>query len=63
MSVKKKGKWSGIKKFGYAFRGIYTSLKEEASLVIHFIVAILVLIVAAILTSKAITPKPINLTD
>lgn len=46
---KKKTKWAWLKKFGYAFRGLYTSLKEETSLVVHVIIAAIVLIVAALL--------------
>lgn len=47
--VTKKDKWGWFKKFGYAFRGIYTSLKEETSLVVHFIIAIIVVVVGIIL--------------
>lgn len=47
--TKKKDSWSWLKKFGYAFRGLYTSLKEEPSLVVHFIIAAIVLIVSVIL--------------
>jgi diacylglycerol kinase len=38
-----------LKKFGYAFRGLFTSLKEETSLVVHAVIGIIVLIVAALL--------------
>jgi len=44
---KKKGAF--FRKFGYAFRGIGHSLKEESSLVVHFICVAVVFIVAGIL--------------
>lgn len=47
----KKLKWAWVRKFGYAFRGIYTSLKEEVSLVVHFVIAAIVLILAGLLNS------------
>lgn len=46
---RKKTKWAWLKKFGYAFKGFFTSIKEEASIVVHLIIATIVLIVAAIL--------------
>ncbi|MDR0674668.1 MAG: diacylglycerol kinase [Mycoplasmataceae bacterium] len=46
---KKKTKWAWFKKFGYAFRGLFTSLKEETSLVVHIIIGVIVLVVAALL--------------
>ncbi|MDR2369748.1 MAG: diacylglycerol kinase family protein [Mycoplasmataceae bacterium] len=46
---KRKKKWAWLKKFGYAFRGLFTSLKEETSLVVHAVIGIIVLIVAALL--------------
>ena len=49
MAEAKKQKWAWIKKFGYAFKGIWTSLKEETSLVVHFVIAIIVLILAGVL--------------
>ncbi|MDR3330514.1 MAG: diacylglycerol kinase family protein [Mycoplasmataceae bacterium] len=48
---KKKVKWAWLKKFGYAFRGIYTSVREETSLVVHLVVAAIVLVTAAVLTN------------
>lgn len=38
-----------FKKFKYAFRGLFSAIKEEKSLVIHIIISILVLVVAAII--------------
>ncbi len=49
MSEKRNNKGSLIRKFGYAFRGLATSLKEEASLVIHFIAAVIVIILGIVL--------------
>ncbi|MDR0739369.1 MAG: diacylglycerol kinase [Mycoplasmataceae bacterium] len=46
---KKKTKWTWLKKFGYAFRGLFTSIKEEMSLVVHLIIGLIVLVVAALL--------------
>ncbi len=51
----KKDRWSWLKKFGYAFRGLFVSLKEESSLVVHFIIATIVIIVGIIL-NKYMTP-------
>ncbi len=45
----KKDRWSWLKKFGYAFRGLYVSLKEESSLVVHFVIATIVIIMGIIL--------------
>lgn len=41
-----------LKKFKYAFAGLYHSIKEEKSLVIHIIVSIIVLIIAALINSE-----------
>ena len=49
MSEKRKNKGALWRKFGYAFRGLSTSLKEETSLVIHFIVAIIVIVLGIVL--------------
>lgn len=46
---KKKTKNAWLKKFGYAFRGIWTSLKEESSLIVHIIVATIMIAIASIL--------------
>ncbi|MDR1235186.1 MAG: diacylglycerol kinase [Mycoplasmataceae bacterium] len=46
---KKKTKWAWLKKFGYAFVGLFTSIKEETSLVVHLLIGLLVLIIAALL--------------
>ncbi|MDR1991344.1 MAG: diacylglycerol kinase [Mycoplasmataceae bacterium] len=46
---KKKTKWTWLKKFAYAFRGLYFSLKEEASLIVHIVIAVIVLIIASLL--------------
>ena len=46
---KKKAKWAWLRKFGYAFRGLFTSIREETSLVVHIIISIIVLVVAAVL--------------
>lgn len=51
----KKDRWSWLKKFGYAFRGLFISLKEESSLVVHFIIATIVIVVGIIL-NKYMTP-------
>ncbi len=51
----KKDRWSWFKKFGYAFRGLFASLKEESSLVVHFIIATIVIVVGIIL-NKYMTP-------
>ncbi len=50
--ITKKDKWSWFKKFGYAFRGIYVSLKEESSLVVHFVIGTIVMVLGIILNSK-----------
>ena len=39
---------SWLKKFGYAFRGIFVALKEEKTLVVDFIIAALVLIIGGV---------------
>lgn len=49
MTEKKRHSKAIIRKFSYALRGFFISLKEEKSLVIHLTVAILTLIFAAIL--------------
>lgn len=46
---KRKVKWAWLRKFGYAFRGLFTSLKEESSLVVHFIIGAIILVMGAIL--------------
>lgn len=51
MAETKKQKWAWLKKFGHAFKGIWTSLKEETSLVVHFIIAAIVLILGGILNN------------
>jgi diacylglycerol kinase len=38
-----------LKKFGYAFRGLFASLKEETSLIVHIVIGAIVLIVGALL--------------
>lgn len=38
-----------LKKFKYAFKGLFFSIKEEKSLVIHLVVATIVLIIAGII--------------
>ncbi|WP_412032005.1 diacylglycerol kinase family protein [Malacoplasma muris] len=38
-----------FRKFKYAFKGLYFSIREEKSLVVHFIVAAIVLILAGII--------------
>lgn len=50
--ITKKDKWSWFKKFGYAFRGLYVSLKEESSLIVHFIIATVVLLIGIILNKQ-----------
>ncbi len=50
--ITKKDKWSWFKKFGYAFRGIYVSLKEESSLVVHFVIGTIVMVLGIILNSE-----------
>lgn len=44
-------KESWIKKFGYAFKGLFVALKEEKTLIVDFIIAAIVLTVAGILHS------------
>lgn len=44
-----------FKKFKYAFRGLWSAIKEEKSLVIHIIISILVIIVAGIINSEMTT--------
>lgn len=51
--ITKKDKWSWFKKFGYAFRGIYVSLKEESSLVVHFVIGTIVMVLGIILNSES----------
>lgn len=51
----KKKKWAWARKFKYAFRGILTSLKEEVSLVVHFIIAAIVIILASLLNKYLTT--------
>lgn len=41
-----------LKKFIYAFRGLVYAIKEEKSLVIHFIVSIIVLSIAGIINKQ-----------
>jgi undecaprenol kinase len=41
--VKKKIFFKLRNKFSNAFRGIYTAIKEESSLIIHFIVSLVVI--------------------
>lgn len=41
-----------LKKFIYAFRGLIYAIKEEKSLVIHFIVSIIVLSIAGIINKQ-----------
>ncbi|EGZ31291.1 diacylglycerol kinase family protein [Malacoplasma iowae] len=41
-----------LKKFLYAFRGLVYAIKEEKSLVIHFIVSVIVLTVAGIINKQ-----------
>ncbi len=50
--ITKKDKWSWLKKFGYAFKGIYISLKEESSLVVHFVIGTIVMILGIILNDR-----------
>lgn len=50
--MKKREKGSSIKKFFYAFRGLYVSTKEELSLMIHFIAAFIAIIIGIILRDK-----------
>lgn len=38
-----------LKKFKYAFKGLFHSIKEEKSLIIHLIVSIIVLIIAGLI--------------
>ncbi|MDE5767094.1 MAG: diacylglycerol kinase [Malacoplasma sp.] len=40
-----------LKKFKYAFRGLYVAIKEEKSLIIDLIFSIIVLIIAAIINN------------
>ena len=42
-------KESWIKKFGYAFKGLFIALKEEKTLIVDFIIAAIVIIIASIL--------------
>lgn len=49
MVEKKKHSKAIFRKFSYAFRGLFISLKEEKSLVIHFIFATLSIIIGIIL--------------
>lgn len=44
-----------LRKFGYAIKGLRTSIKEEKSLVIHLIIAFLTLIVGMILQLNTIS--------
>ncbi|MCQ3914283.1 MAG: hypothetical protein MJ201_00350 [Mycoplasmoidaceae bacterium] len=46
---KRKTKGAFFRKFLYAFRGIGSSLKEESSLVVHFICTAVVFILGGIL--------------
>lgn len=39
-------------KFLHAFQGLFFAIKEEVSLVIHFVIAIIVLVIAGILHAK-----------
>lgn len=45
-------KESWIKKFGYAFKGLFVALKEEKTLVVDFIIAAIVITIASILHEK-----------
>lgn len=47
--TKRKQKGAFFRKFAYAFRGIGSALREELSLVVHFICTAVVLVVAGIL--------------
>lgn len=49
MVEKKKHSKAIFRKFSYAFRGLFISLKEEKSLVIHLIFATLAIIIGVIL--------------
>lgn len=49
MIERKKHPGAIFRKFGYALRGLKTSLKEEKSLVIHCVAALLAIIVSAVL--------------
>lgn len=49
MIEKKKHSKAIFRKFSYALRGLFISLKEEKSLVIHSVVAIIAIIIGAIL--------------
>ncbi|MDE5545590.1 MAG: diacylglycerol kinase [Malacoplasma sp.] len=40
-----------LKKFKYAFRGLYVAIKEEKSLIIDLIFSIIVLIIAAVINN------------
>lgn len=42
-------KESWIKKFGYAFKGLFIALKEEKTLIVDFIIAAIVITIASIL--------------
>lgn len=42
-------KESWIKKFGYAFKGLFVALKEEKTLIIDFVIAAIVITIAGIL--------------
>lgn len=42
-------KESWVKKFGYAFKGLFVALKEEKTLIVDFIIAAIVFTVAGIL--------------
>lgn len=49
MIEKKKHSKAIFRKFSYAFKGLFISLKEEKSLVIHFISSFFAIIIGAIL--------------
>jgi len=50
--MERRVKTSFFKKFIYALRGLFVSLKEEPSLIFHFFAAIIVLIIGGILNEQ-----------